>query len=60
MIDVIIRHIPKLYWLRIAVQVTLRRGEYEDGTGWMYAGLIWRWGRRIGPVNMTVMVFPRR
>lgn len=55
-LDVVIRWWPRCYWVRLVVEPRLRRGDdFESGTGLMYAGMIWRCGFRIWPLNIAVL-----
>lgn len=42
-------------WWRLHVSLSLMRGSFEDGNGWIYRGLVHRWGRRIGPLNLALL-----
>lgn len=42
-------------WWRVFVEVSPLRGSFEDGNGWTYAGVVHRWARRLGPVNVALL-----
>lgn len=53
--DTVIRWIPGSIWWRLSISITPRRGSFEDGSGYAYAGLIYRWAKRVGPVNVALL-----
>ena len=54
-IDVTTRRIPGSIWWRLHVSASWRRGDFEPGCGPMYAGLVYRWAWRVGPLNIAVL-----
>jgi hypothetical protein len=53
--DVTIRWIPRSIWWRIFIEITARRGSFQNGNGYSYQGLIYRRAMRIGPVNVALL-----
>lgn len=53
--DVTVRWIPRSMWWRFHASWSWRRGEFEDGNGYSYAGLIYRWAKRVGPLNLAAL-----
>ena len=50
MAEVIIRHVPGHYWIRVFVSPRV-----EPGHRWMYRGIIRRDAWRVGPVGFGIM-----
>lgn len=59
--DVVVRGLPGAVWWRLSITASRHRGEFEDGhDDTLYAGLIERWGKRIGFLNLAVLRMPHQ
>lgn len=54
MLDIVIRWIPRHYWVRLAISPA---SSCDPGHGWLY-GLVRRDVWRIGPVRIVLMRMP--
>lgn len=55
LVDHVTYRVPGSTWWRLHASLSPVRGDFEDGNGWMYAGLIHRWAKRVGPLNLAAM-----